>query len=485
MAALAQIRERFRRALSTLDVDPTASLDLIQVASHRQFGDYQANCAMPLGKQLRQSPPEVAARIIAALDVSDFCEPPDVAGPGFINLRLRNEWIVDQLQALVTDERLGLPRPSTPRTMVVDFSSPNVAKPMHVGHIRSTVLGDALARILRFAGHRVITDNHLGDWGTQFGMIIFGFRHLRNQKAYRQDPIAELGRLYRLVRQGMDGLDAREQLPRRGDQLRQQRAELESLSAAAPPPLKEHKKRLGRLRNDIAESEQALADLKKSAAQLDDLPELAAIIREHGDIRQAVLEETAKLHAGDPDNRKIWQEVLPDCRADIQRIYDRLDVHFDHELGESFYHDRLDDVVQSLAQRGLVQVSDGATCIFLDGFETPMIVRKRDGAFLYATTDLATIAYRVEHWRPDVILYVVDFRQSEHFEKLFSAAGRWIDSTIELRHIRFGTILGPDQHRSRRVPATPWGSSVCWMRPSGVPCAWCRKRKPGNQRLSN
>ena len=334
---------------------------------------------------------------MAALDVSDFCDPPEVAGPGFINVRLRDEWIVERLQAMVTDERLGHPVESSPRTFVIDFSAPNVAKPMHVGHIRSTVLGDAFARILRFVGHRVITDNHLGDWGTQFGMIIFGFRHLLDQASYADEPVAELGRLYRLVRQGMDGLDAQERLPRLQEQLRRQRDEMAELTQADTPQSKERKKRLGRLRNDIAELEQTMAASEQAAARLKDTPALAAMICEHGDIRQVVLAETAKLHAGDPENRRIWEEVLPDCRADIQRIYDRLaSSNSIRSWGRVFTTISWKRSSSRSQQRGLVQVSDGATCIFLEGFHAPMIIRKRDGAFLYATTDLATIAYRVE-----------------------------------------------------------------------------------------
>jgi arginyl-tRNA synthetase len=150
------------------------------------------------------------------------------------------------------------------------------------------------------------------------------------------------------------------------------------------------------------------------------------------------------LHEGDAENKSLWEEFLPKCRQEIQRIYDRLGVSFDHELGESFYEDRLAAVVASLEESGLVQESEGALCVFVDGFETPMIVRKRDGAFLYATTDLATVQYRMENWQPDGILYVVDFRQGEHFDKFFAAARKWGYPDVELKHVRFGTVLGDD-----------------------------------------
>ena len=165
---------------------------------------------------------------------------------------------------------------------------------------------------------------------------------------------------------------------------------------------------------------------------------------QHPDIDRAVLAETARLHAGDPESLELWRKFLPQCKEDIQRIYERIDIHFDHELGESFYHDRLERVVADLKRRNLARESNGAECVFLEDFDTPMIVRKKDGAFLYATTDLATIAYRIETWNPDAIFYVVDHRQSEHFAKLFACVRLWGYDDVELRHISFGTVLGED-----------------------------------------
>ena len=197
---------------------------MVRRSQDPKFGDYQANFAMPLGKQLGRPPREVAAEIVAQLHVDDFCEPPEVAGPGFINLRLKDDWLAERLAAAVADPRLGVPKVDTPRTYVVDYSAPNVAKPMHVGHIRSTVIGDALCRMLRFLGHAVISDNHIGDWGTQFGMILYGYRNFRDEAAYQKAPVEELARLYRLVRRLMDYHDgkaraaraAREAAPARG-----------------------------------------------------------------------------------------------------------------------------------------------------------------------------------------------------------------------------------------------------------------------------
>jgi len=185
-------------ALAALIADPvkvTELLDMIRPAQDSKFGDCQANFAMPLGKQLGQPPRDVAAQLVAAAKLDDLCQQPEIAGPGFINLRLRDDWLADQLNQAVPDNRLGIPPVQSPRTIFVDYSSPNVAKPMHVGHIRSTVIGDSLTRTLRFLGHRVISDNHIGDWGTQFGMIIYGYKHFVDRAAYQANPVAELARL--------------------------------------------------------------------------------------------------------------------------------------------------------------------------------------------------------------------------------------------------------------------------------------------------
>lgn len=203
MNLLSELRRRFSASLQSLsgfDGDIAPVLDLIRPSTDPKFGDYQANCAMPLGKQLGRPPRDIAAELIGGLDVADLCADPEIAGPGFINLRLNDEAIVRGLQQAAADsQHLGVPQATAPRTLVVDYSSPNVAKPMHVGHIRSTVIGAAIANVLRYLGHRVITDNHIGDWGTQFGMIIYGYKHFADEVALAEAPVAELSRLYRLV----------------------------------------------------------------------------------------------------------------------------------------------------------------------------------------------------------------------------------------------------------------------------------------------
>ncbi len=462
MSILAELQDRFRRALVDLaDIDSAdADLagdveELLELIRRRpllrsgardpKFGDYQANFAMPLGKRLGRPPREIATQIVARLEVDDLCEKPEVAGPGFINLRLKNRWLVEKLAAAVGDQRLGIPKVSEEeqRTCVIDYSAPNVAKPMHVGHIRSTVIGDALYKILHFLGHRTIGDNHLGDWGTQFGMIIYGHKRedLVDRDAYDDNPVAELARLYKLVRQLMDYDEARAKLPELEERQELREAAFEAnKNSAGEKPDKATRRRLRQEEKSLLEGRAEIEALRKIAAD-DALAKRAA---RHPDIGSAVLAETAKLHEGDEENVRLWQEFMPACRQEIDRVYGRLHVRFDHTLGESFYNDRLQAVVDDLLGRGIARESDGATCVFLEGHDVPMLVRKRDGAFLYATTDLATIRYRIEQFTPDAILYVVDHRQGMHFEHLFATARLMGYDRVELMHVSFGTVLGED-----------------------------------------
>jgi len=446
MNILPELKDRFRSALADLVSDPDHLASMVRPAQDPRFGDYQANCAMPLGKQLGKPPREIAGDIVSRLDVADMCEAPEIAGPGFINLRLKPDWLNQQVNAASRDQRLGVTAASTPRKYVVDFSSPNVAKPMHVGHIRSTVIGDALCHILRFLGHQVTSDNHLGDWGTQFGMIIYGYKHFVDRGEYEVSPVAELGRLYKLVNQLVEYHAGIKQLPVLNEQLEAHlsAAQLHADATSVKPADKAAKKARRRLNEKVTSTRLAIESIEEKTAVVDNDPTFAAWAAEHPNIGAATQHETALLHSGDATNRQLWEEFLPACRKAIERIYDRIDVTFDFELGESFYQDRLADVVVDLESRGLAKESEGATCIFLDAFDTPMIIRKKDGAFLYATTDLATIQYRVEEWQVDEILYVVDHRQSEHFSKLFAVVELWGISEVELRHISFGTVLGKD-----------------------------------------
>jgi arginyl-tRNA synthetase len=451
MNVLALLKSRFRPALAGLVSDSTRLgelLDMIRPAQDAKFGDYQANFAMPLKKELNQPPPQIAAQVVAATDLAEICQPPEIAGPGFINLRLRDDWLTDQLNRAVQDERLGIDQTNAPRTYVIDYSSPNVAKPMHVGHIRSTVIGDALTRTLRFLGHNVISDNHLGDWGTQFGMIIYGYKHFVDRAAYAANPVAELGRLYKFVNRLVDYREGLQAIPTAKERLAARQAELEKLKATPKSGDKAADKKaaqaLAKAQEQAAELAEEIAALERKIAAVESDKQLAAVAAKHPDIDSAVLAETARLHAGDAENLKLWHEFLPNCRDEIARVYGRLNVKFDYEYGESFYHDQLAPVVEDLRAKGLAQDCQGAVCVFLEGFEAPMIVQKKDGAFLYSTTDLATIEHRLETWKPDAILYVVDHRQSDHFDKLFAAARKWRYPHIELQHIKFGTVMGAD-----------------------------------------
>lgn len=345
---------------------------LVQPTANSQFGDYQANGVMAVAKARKVNPRELAQRVIAHLNPAEVPATWDIAGPGFINFRLDPVWLGKTLLASALDDRLGVERTSQPATIVLDFSAPNTAKQMHVGHIRSTIIGDALTRIFRFLGHTVITDNHVGDWGTQFGMMIVGYRTVLDRAAYERDPLAELERVYKVIQ-----------------------------------------------------------------AQSKTDSEVASRARE----------ELAKLQKGDPDNLALWQEFTAVSRRAFERIYARLHVRFDHWLGESFYNPFLASVVQDLQDKGLARPSEGAVCVFYENepelAENPFLIQKQDGAFLYATTDLATIKYRAETFHAAHIIYVVDSRQQLHFRQLFAAARRW-GYSMALEHVGFGTILGED-----------------------------------------
>lgn len=376
MNVVRQLQQKFAEALTGLVPDPSTYAGLVKPAQDAKHGDYQANAAMPLGKVLGKPPRAVAEEIVARLPLGDMLAAPEIAGPGFINLRLKDEWLAARISEIARDPRLGITSAAPAKKFVIDFSSPNVAKPMHVGHLRSTIIGDALTRLLRFLGHSVIADNHLGDWGTQFGMLLYGYKRFVDREAFARDAVRELNRIYVLVRQQMKGSD-------------------EDDESADP-------------------------------------------------VAEACRLETAKLHAGDPENVALWKEFMPACLEEIERVYRRLDVRFDVTHGESFYNDQLPAVVKDLEARGIAAKSKGAVVIFFAENEPPALIQKTDGAFTYTTTDLATVRYRAEHWSPDAMLYVVDSRQALHFKNLFIAARRWGYDMMALEHISFGSVLGAD-----------------------------------------
>lgn len=369
MNLLHHVSDRLRAAAGA---DP-----LVKATQDGKHGDYQANCAMSLAKAQGKKPRDIAQEICDRLDLGDLFEKPDIAGPGFINLRLKNDWIAQRIQAVARDGRLGVDPAQESKTFVIDFSGPNVAKPMHVGHLRSTIIGDSIARTLRFLGHRVVGDNHLGDWGTQFGIILYGYKNFLDKAALEKDPVRELARIYVHVRKMMKG----------------------------------------------DEDDDQAGDAIGTACRL----------------------ETAKLHQGDEENVRLWKQFMPWCLQEIETIYQRLDVKFDHTYGESFYNPMLAGVVADLLAKKIAEPSKGAVVIWFGENDPPALIRKTDGAFTYTTTDLATIRYRIETWKPDSLLYVVDSRQALHFKNLFDAVRRWGYGSVAMEHISFGSVLGEDK----------------------------------------
>lgn len=444
---LAELRTRLRAALANLTDETETYVDMLRPAQDPKFGDFQANCAMPLGKKLKRPPREVAAEIISRWNLADLCEPPEIAGPGFINLRLRDERLAQETTRLTTDERLGVPIVTQSKTIIVDFSSPNVAKPMHVGHLRSTVIGHALYRILKFLGHRTLSDNHVGDWGTQFGMILYGYKHFHDAAAYAAHPVTELARLYRLVNQLCEYHESRALIPTLELQISTLTPEVQRLQqlAAENPQDRDVARQAKQAESRLAALQADLATCQRRCQVVDSDPVLATLAEQHPQIAEQAREETAKLHAGDPENMRLWQEFLPPCMDAIQALYARFDLRFDMTLGESFYNPMLPEIVADLLRQGIAQESAGAVCVFVEGKEAPFIIRKADGAFTYATTDLATVRYRVAQFQADTMLYVVDSRQSDHFQMLFAVARQMGYGHVDFQHISFGTVLGEDR----------------------------------------
>jgi arginyl-tRNA synthetase len=386
------IQQRLQAAVKVVLPDADTASVLVQPCPDPRFGDYQSNALMGIAKVRKMNPRQLAADVMARLEIADVCEGVEIAGAGFLNFRLSPATVIQALESATSGGNLFFEKAVHPRTVVVDFSSPNVAKPMHVGHIRSTVLGDALARVLRLLGHRVITDNHIGDWGTQFGMLLVGWKTVLNNDALQADALGEMERIYKLIS--------------------------------------------GRCDPARPEFDQATIDRARA--------------------------ELVKLQAGDPENLSIWNQMIQLSQGQFERVYGRLNVKFDHTLGESFYNPRLFSVVEQLMNAGVAVETRGAKAVLSDGcfppkedpfliqkdgewVANPFIIQKQDGGFNYATTDLATLAYRLETWNADEVIYVTDGRQQLHFRQLFAAFRRWKPQTqAKLAHVWFGSILGED-----------------------------------------
>lgn len=388
------IQARLESALAAASVSkaiPESFVPSVDPSQNPQFGDYQTNVAMVLAKPARKNPRELASEIVDHFETDGLTEKPEIAGPGFINFRIRQSVLEHRILDLIGDnDRLGVEKVEDPDTIVIDFSAPNVAKPMHVGHIRSTIIGDTLARIASFMGHRVIRDNHIGDWGTQFGMILWGWKNLLDEEALASSPVDELVRIYREVNKRQ---------------------------------------------------------------------------KEDESLRKVCKAELVKLQKGDAENREIWERCVELSKQGLERIYARLNVTFDHWLGESFYNDQLQPLVDQLIEDGIATKSDGAIGVFSDGTlpqkedpflvkegdewkPLPALIQKSDGGFLYATTDLATIDYRVDHLGADAVWYVVGAPQQLHFDQIF-ATSRRRGQDVDLQFIPFGSILGKDRKMLR------------------------------------
>ncbi len=356
------------------DVDPS-----IAPATNAAFGDYQTNLALTLSKPLKIPPRAIAEQIVSKLDLGDVCEPPTVAGPGFINLKLKRAYLESQLNAIKSDPRLGVPKAACPKKVVVDMSSPNIAKEMHVGHLRSTIIGECIARVFEFLGHDVLRLNHVGDWGTQFGMLIAQLKEVCPSALTCADAV-NLGDLVVFYKQAKKHFD------------------------------------------------------------------------EDATFQERARQEVVRLQSGDLESVRAWQLLCDQSRRAFQDVYDLLDVHNLTERGESFYNPMLADVVKELEQLGLSVEDQGASCVFVDGFlneqgkPLPLIVRKNDGGFNYATTDLASVRYRVRQDKADELIYVVDAGQAAHFAQVFAVArlAGWLPENVKVAHVPFGVVQGED-----------------------------------------
>lgn len=401
----ARFREGIARAYPQvgMDADP-----LISASRQAQFGDFQSNAAMPLGKRVGANPREVARAIVAQIDVSDIAEPlteRSIAGPGFINVRLQPKALATLLDGLDHTE-VGLPAAEHPMTVVVDLCGVNLAKQMHVGHLRATIIGDTIARLYERLGHRVVRQSHVGDWGLPIAMVTAKLLDLeaRGELPARLD-LDDLNRLYKLAQA------------------------------------------------ECAGEQRALAFVRRfgSNAKIEaELSEIDAEADEHLAHAKRVL---VALQSGDAKVRAVWQRIYDVTMRECLRMCARLHtlITDEHSAGESTYAEELAGVVADLAARGVAEESDGALVVRVEGIEEPCLVRKSDGGFLYATTDLAAIRRRVQQIGADLVVYCVDARQSLHFKQVFGAATRAGYATklgatepSHLKHAAFGTILGED-----------------------------------------
>lgn len=337
----------------------------LQPASSEKFGDYQTNFAMSASKSFGKPPKIIAESIVSALEGKNVIEKLEVAGPGFINIFINREYLAEMTK-LSNENKWDFSHIDTKGVVVIDYSSPNIAKPMHAGHLRSTLIGDSVKRIMRFIGYNVIADNHLGDWGTQFGKLIVAYKRWLDEENFKKDPISELERIY-----------------------------------------------------------------IKFGREVENDPELEDLARA----------ELKKVQDKDEENLELWRQFVEITLNECKRIYEYLDIDFDTYYGESFYHDMMPEIVDELISKGIAVESEGALVVFSDESENlhPCIIRKKDGAYLYSTSDLATAKFKYENYSVNKAVYVTDDRQAAHFSQVFSIAGR-MGYNMEFVHVTFGVM---------------------------------------------
>ena len=348
----------------------------IQNSTKKEFGDFQTNFAMMSSKLIAKNPREIANTIIENFEKNDIIEKLEVAGPGFINIFLKNSFLNEEIKKL-ENEKYDFSFLNIDKTVIIDYSSPNIAKRMHIGHLRSTIIGDSIKRILNFLGFKTLADNHIGDWGTQFGKLIVAYKNWLDKKAYEEDPIGELERIYVLF-------------------------------------------------SDKAKKDPALEDEAR--------------------------EELKKLQLGNEDNQKLWKEFIDISLKEYNKVYERLDVNFDYYYGESFYNDMMPSVLEELKKKNIAREDQGALVVFFEDDKLPpAIVQKKDGSFLYTTSDLATMKFRKNELKVDEAVYLTDDRQQNHFKQVFEI-GKMLGEPYDYKktHIVFGIMRFGDQIFSSR-----------------------------------
>ena len=371
-----KLKKLFSENISRIfDADYIEKID-IQNSTKKEFGDFQTNFAMMSSKLIGKNPREIANTIIENFEKNDIIEKLEVAGPGFINIFLKNSFLNEEIKKL-ENEKYDFSFLNTDKTVIIDYSSPNIAKRMHIGHLRSTIIGDSIKRILNFLGFKTLADNHIGDWGTQFGKLIVAYKNWLDKKAYEEDPIGELERIYVLF-------------------------------------------------SDKAKKDPALEDEAR--------------------------EELKKLQLGNEDNQKLWKEFIDISLKEYNKVYERLDVNFDYYYGESFYNDMMPSVLEELKKKNIAREDQGALVVFFEDDKLPpAIVQKKDGSFLYTTSDLATMKFRKNELKVDEAVYLTDDRQQNHFKQVFEI-GKILGEPYDYKktHIVFGIMRFGDQIFSSR-----------------------------------